>query len=339
MAKVFLSAGHGGSDPGAVAYGLLEKNINLNTMLACNEVLVRHGVETVLSRTKDENDPTYDECREANAAGVDLAVSFHGNAGRGDGWEGFHFSTNAEGKRLALIAEKYIKELGQNSRGVKVGDHLYFIKNTNMTAVLFESFFLDNDKDNDIGDTVAEQKAFGVQYAKAILEYYGIAYKDETVKSTVKSVDEIAKEVIAGKWGNGSDRKNRLTQAGYDYNAVQDKVNEILTGKKPASTTKPVDTKPKKTTTEIAKEVIAGKWGNGSSRKKALTEAGYNYNEVQNKVEELLSGAKVEAKKSIDELAREVIAGKWGNGSDRKYRLTNAGYDYAAVQKRVNELM
>lgn len=44
-------------------------------------------------------------------------------------------------------------------------------------------------------------------------------------------------------------------------------------------------------------------------------------------------------KKSVDEIAREVIRGKWGNGVDRKNRLTNAGYDYNAVQKRVNELM
>lgn len=43
-----------------------------------------------------------------------------------------------------------------------------------------------------------------------------------------KSVDEIASEVIAGKWGNGDDRRNRLTAAGYDYNAVQAKVNEKL---------------------------------------------------------------------------------------------------------------
>ena len=44
-------------------------------------------------------------------------------------------------------------------------------------------------------------------------------------------------------------------------------------------------------------------------------------------------------KKSVGEIAREVIQGKWGNGTDRKKRLTNAGYDYNAVQKRVNELM
>lgn len=44
-------------------------------------------------------------------------------------------------------------------------------------------------------------------------------------------------------------------------------------------------------------------------------------------------------KKPIDEIAHEVIQDKWGNGTDRKNRLTNVGYDYNAVQKRVNELM
>ena len=89
----------------------------------------------------------------------------------------------------------------------------------------------------------------------------------------------------------------------------------------------------KKSVDEIAKEVIAGKWGNGDNRKKKLKKAGYNYNAVQKKVNELLS------KKSVEEIAKEVIAGKWGNGDDRKKKLEKAGYDYNAVQKKVNELL
>lgn len=46
--------------------------------------------------------------------------------------------------------------------------------------------------------------------------------------STLKPMDEIAREVIRGDWGNGADRRNRLTSAGYDYVAVQAKVNELL---------------------------------------------------------------------------------------------------------------
>ena len=49
------------------------------------------------------------------------------------------------------------------------------------------------------------------------------------------------------------------------------------------------------------------------------------------------SNAGAAAKKTVDELAKEVIAGKWGNGDDRKKRLTAAGYDAAAVQAAVNK--
>lgn len=183
MAKVFLSAGHGGSDPGAVANGLKEKDINLHTLLACQAELVRHGVTVICSRTSDENDAVGQEVKEANASGAELAVSFHANAGGGDGFEAYHYNSSLRGKQLAILGEKHVKALGQNSRGIKSGNHLYFIKHTNMTAVLFESFFVDNAADKTIGDTIDEQKAFGVAYAKAILEYLGITYKesDDTI--------------------------------------------------------------------------------------------------------------------------------------------------------------
>lgn len=51
------------------------------------------------------------------------------------------------------------------------------------------------------------------------------------------------------------------------------------------------------------------------------------------------AAAETPAKKSVDEIAKEVINGKWGNGTARKQALTAAGYDYATVQKRVNELL
>lgn len=50
-------------------------------------------------------------------------------------------------------------------------------------------------------------------------------------------------------------------------------------------------------------------------------------------------GSDATPKKSVDEIAREVIRGAWGNGADRKNRLTAAGYDYSAVQSRVNALL
>ena len=47
-------------------------------------------------------------------------------------------------------------------------------------------------------------------------------------KKTGKTIDELAREVIAGKWGNGSERERRLTVAGYDHKAVQNRVNQIV---------------------------------------------------------------------------------------------------------------
>jgi hypothetical protein len=95
----------------------------------------------------------------------------------------------------------------------------------------------------------------------------------------------------------------------------------------------------KKSIDELAREVIKGLWGNGFDRKNKLTSAGYNYDAVQNRVNEILDGGKATPSKSIDTLAKEVIRGDWGNGADRKKRLTAAGYNYDAVQKRVNQIL
>ena len=58
---------------------------------------------------------------------------------------------------------------------------------------------------------------------------YGVpAYNKENASTAKKSVSEIAREVIAGKWGNGTDRENRLEKAGYNYKEVQAKVNSLL---------------------------------------------------------------------------------------------------------------
>ncbi len=56
----------------------------------------------------------------------------------------------------------------------------------------------------------------------------------EPAPAPTKSVDELAKEVIDGKWGNNPERKKALTEAGYDYNAVQKRVNEMLKSSAPA---------------------------------------------------------------------------------------------------------
>lgn len=97
---------------------------------------------------------------------------------------------------------------------------------------------------------------------------------------------------------------------------------------------------PDKTIEKLAQEVISGIWGNGDIRKRRLLAAGYDYAAVQARVNEIYkANAEKEVKKTVAELAQEVLAGLWGNGDDRKNRLTAAGYSYADVQKEVNALV
>ena len=96
----------------------------------------------------------------------------------------------------------------------------------------------------------------------------------------------------------------------------------------------------KKTTAKIAQEVLQGKWSDGAERKKKLTQAGYDYNKVQAVVNELAKKkTTTPKKKSNEEIAKEVIAGKWGNGLTRKKKLADAGYNYSAIQKIVNKMI
>lgn len=94
--------------------------------------------------------------------------------------------------------------------------------------------------------------------------------------SAKKSVDEVAKEVIRGEWGNGDERYNRLTNAGYNYNEVQAKVNELLNSNKPT----PAPT-PSVDILDLVRKTIRGDFGNGEARRKSL---GSNYDEVQRQV-------------------------------------------------------
>ena len=90
---------------------------------------------------------------------------------------------------------------------------------------------------------------------------------------------------------------------------------------------------------EIVQQVIRGEWGVGQDRIKQLTDAGYNAERIQEKVNLALQGSQINDTKTMDALAYEVIQGDWGNGEERKERLEAAGYDYEAVQQRVNELL
>lgn len=103
--------------------------------------------------------------------------------------------------------------------------------------------------------------------------------KKASVSTTRKSVNTLAKEVLADKWGSGVDRKRRLTKAGYDYNKVQARVNKLV---------KASQLSEDKIINAVAHEVISGKYGNEPERSERLRAAGYDPDKIQKRVNELM---------------------------------------------------
>lgn len=204
--KVFISAGHGGTDPGAVYKNKKEKDLVLISALACRDFLKKNGVSVVMSRTKDENDPVEEEIKEACSSNADLAVSFHLNASVGGTARGFEIYYYPDDKRGLFIANKIAKnykKIGIPNHGnpTKHGDWLAFINSTNCSAILIESFFLNNAVDIKKFGTNNFLKKIGENVGSAIIETYGIEQKKYVVTKIFKSKKNLDKFVTYCKKG------------------------------------------------------------------------------------------------------------------------------------------
>lgn len=143
-----------------------------------------------------------------------------------------------------------------------------------------------------------------------------------------KSLEEIARECIKGVYGNGDTRRNALKALGYDPDAVQRKINEILKG----------NSKPSKTIEQVAKDVIAGKYGNGTDRRNRLSAEGYNPDEVQAEVNRQLSSSTPTYYKVQPGDNLSGIASKYGTTVDRLVQLNgiaNKNLIYVGQKLRV----
>lgn len=171
-----------------------------------------------------------------------------------------------------------------NAAGVKVqptmytGNELAVLKGTGKFNIYTASNYTKSDKLLHTGDIL-------LRTGHTAIVTQGVndtPAKPASKPAPKKSVAAVAQEVIDGKWGTGDARKKKLKAAGYDYATVQAKVNALLAKKK---TTKKAT---KKSNKQIAKEVVAGKWGNGVARRLKLKAAGYNYKEIQKEVNKLI---------------------------------------------------
>lgn len=341
MAKLFVICGHGAGDPGACANGFQEAT---QVRKLAQRMAALGGADVQIG---DMNRNWYSDNGIGKGhcpKGVPV-IELHMDSAAA-GAKGGHViikaGFNADAYDTALA--KFIGEFfpGRSKTIVGRSD----LANPNRAAAmgvnyrLVECGFI-----SDSGDA----KKFETQMdalAKGILAAFGIGANGggsttapapapqpapQPSQPAKKDITTIAREVMAGAWGNGTDRKNRLQAAGYDYNAVQNEVNRLCGA--------PSAPKPQAPNIDqLARDVIAGKYGSGEARKKAL---GANYDAVQARVNQMLGagGAPSRPAQNLDAVARAVIRGDYGNGADRARRLRAAGYDPAAVQRRVNQLL
>ena len=222
MAKVYIGIGHGGSDPGAVANGFRESDLNLAVGKACYNYLKARGVEVKISRTSDKAYELEQRIEDANKFKADLALDIHHNAGGGDGAEVYHTKSLGKGKSLANNILKEMQKIGQNSRGTKIrlnasgNDYFGFIRQTNMPSVLVECAFVDNKTDVKIVDTAAEQKKMGEAIARGVLRQLGIA--DKVIKEETTTTDKVYRVQVGAfkSKKNAEAMQQKLKKAGFD---------------------------------------------------------------------------------------------------------------------------
>ncbi len=149
---IALDAGHGGSDPGAVYNGRLEKDDNLRLAMAVGDILRNNGVDVVYTRTDDVYETPYQKATEANEAGADYFVSFHRNSGENPntaaGSQVLIYSGGGEKERLARNIQNNLVQQGFRDLGIVERPNLVVLKRTSMPAVLLETGFINNDADN-----------------------------------------------------------------------------------------------------------------------------------------------------------------------------------------------
>lgn len=292
MFKIALTAGHYKYTAGKRCLKSLDPKetrewvLNARICDKIEKLLAQYdGVEILRTddRNGEKNITLEQRTTAANKWGANFYLSIHHNAGikggKGGGIVAYTYTkvdaeTAAWQKALydALIKHTGLK--GNRAKPLSSAD-LHECRETQMPAVLLELGFMDS-----LSDTPKIlTEAYADQCAAAIVEV--IVNKAGLKK---KATERVQLYRVRESWANSKSQvgaflnKDNAIKAAKDYglNVYDEKGNAVYTHPK------------QKTVEDIAKEVIAGKWGNGLTRRIKLSKAGYKYSEVQNAVNRLL---------------------------------------------------
>lgn len=222
MVKIWLDAGHGDKDPGAVGNGLNEKDVNLKIVLALEWILNNHydGAETRLTRRDDTFLTLTERTDAANDWGADFFLSVHANASgtadpemRSNGFESYTYPDAGTRTRAvqnvlhsAIIdsLQGDLKDLGQKQADFHV------LRESIMPAVLTENGFITNagDAAKLKTEAVIDRLAWG--HARGLAKFFGLTEKGEATQAP--ATDQPYND-ITGHWAEADIKK--VTRAGY----------------------------------------------------------------------------------------------------------------------------
>lgn len=237
MVKIGLDAGHGLKTKGKETPNGV-KEFTLNDKVCDKVTSILKDYECEIIRT-DNNEGYTDETLSSRLARykskkVDAFVSIHHNA-FGNTWNNatgveVYVDKKATSKDMKLaqsVYDRLIKYTGLKGRGIKK-ENFYVINQNTIPAILVEGEFMTNKANHKYITSDSGQTAYAKAVAEGLIEFLKLKKKPLTPK---KSLDDWAKEVIAGKYGNGhTNREKSLKKSGctYSYAKVRARVNELL---------------------------------------------------------------------------------------------------------------
>ena len=239
--KIYVDAGHGGSDPGAVYNGYREKDLNLSTARYLTEALERCGFLVRQSRTTDvlpfgttAASSANGRANDANSWGADIFISVHYNANSSasaHGLQVMHYAGSAKAIALAkLIASEYGK-IGQELNAIYAANQYIVLNQTSMPSIILETAFMSNADDLAPFTTEEGRKRAAEAVCKAVCAHFGVAYVPEGDTPTPESESGKYYAVQLGAYKDKSNATKQLATvqaAGFAdaYIILKDTVNK-----------------------------------------------------------------------------------------------------------------
>ncbi len=179
---IVIDPGHGKEDNGHSEGAFHEKYLNLSTSKLLNQYLTQFGYRVIMTRKDDSFPSLEDRSSLANEKRAAVFVSIHYNSApnvSADGIEIFYYHDNknnksrsSKSKQLAQsVLDNVIHFTNAKSRGIKNGNHLAVIRNTDMPAILIEGGFMTNVSEFEKIKTPSYQKSLALGIARGIQEY------------------------------------------------------------------------------------------------------------------------------------------------------------------------